>query len=428
MRIRIIRSEADYEEALRHLRAAMEDDPAPGSRQADEMEALAFLVERYEKERYPLPAPDPVQAILFRMEQANLAPRDLVPMIGSRSKVSEVLAGKRPLSITMIRALHASLGIPAEVLIGPSIVSEAKSTRTQEDEEAEAQVKWEEFPVREMMARGYFGTMPGSASSKPNEVDARELLQTWMQPLNLRVPLAAPMLLKRTLTTRAARAMNPYALSAWSMRVLLVASQNTPSVRYDPAVLTAEFMAEVARLSGLDRGPLLAQEFLFRHGISLVIEPHLARTHLDGAAIAFWMEHPVIGLTLRHDRLDNFWFCLLHELAHLKLHFWTAEGVFQANSFYDDMEAAAADPREKETDATAGEALIPLAAWRKSPASVLPTPQAVQRLANELRVHPAVVAGRIRHERNSFRLLNSLVGQGEVRRHFPQVLWKGEEG
>jgi HTH-type transcriptional regulator/antitoxin HigA len=210
------------------------------------------------------------------------------------------------------------------------------------------------------------------------------------------------------------------------MRVLLLAGRNPPPVPYDPAILSFEFLGEVARLSWSERGPILAQEFLFQHGISLVIEPHLSRTHLDGAAIAFWAEHPVIGLTVRHDRIDNFWFCLLHELAHLKLHFHGDDGGFEANQFFDDMEAEAIDPREQEADEVAGEALVPDKAWRKSPVSVLPSPQAAERLARELRVHPAVVAGRVRHARNSFRLLNNLVGQGEVRKHFPQVAWKGE--
>jgi HTH-type transcriptional regulator/antitoxin HigA len=89
---------------------------------------------------------------------------------------------------------------------------------------------------------------------------------------------------------------------------------------------------------------------LARHGISLVIQPHLPRTHLDGAAIVFRADQPIIGLTLRYDRIDNFWFCLLHELWHLRFHF---EG--EQIEFYDDLDAGAEGTQEKEADEGAGE-------------------------------------------------------------------------
>jgi HTH-type transcriptional regulator/antitoxin HigA len=90
---------------------------ADGTPEADELSLLAALVEIFEEEHYPLPPLDPVEAILFYMEQKCLRPADLVPFIGSRSRVSEVLNRRRPLSLTMIRRLHAGLGIPLEVLV-----------------------------------------------------------------------------------------------------------------------------------------------------------------------------------------------------------------------------------------------------------------------------------------------------------------------
>lgn len=428
MKIKIIRNEQDHQEAVQYLETVLGNENGQQSR--DEIETLALLVEQYEKEKFPLAMPDPVQAILFRMEQKNLAPRDLVQYIGSRSKVSEVLSGKRPLSVNMIRALHDGLGIPAEVLISTPATPQSNPVPSG-DQVNESDVKWNEYPLQEMLSRGYFDSLVGLKSSSSKTPDlafrAADIMREWMRPLKISTPLAAPALCKKTLTTRAARAINPYALSAWSMRVLLLAGSTPPPVPYEREVLTDEFLGQVARLSLLKPGPLLAQEFLFKHGISLIIEPHLPRTHLDGAAIAFWKERPVIGLTLRHDRVDNFWFCLLHELAHLKRHFWDENGDFVPEQFYDDMDAETVDPREKEADVIAGEALIPHEAWRKSPVSVLPSPQAAEKLARELGIHPAIVAGRVRHEKNSFRLLNNLVGQGEVRKHFTHVLWKGEK-
>ena len=113
---------------------------------------------------------------------------------------------------------------------------------------------------------------------------------------------------------------------------------------------------------------------------------------------------------LRFDRLDNFWFVLMHELAHLCLH--QDSGV---SEFYDDLEFEDSDPREEEADALAGEVLIPEEVWKRSAASRLRTEEAARHLAKELRVHPSIVAGRMRHHFNSYRILNRLVGQGEVR-------------
>ena len=118
MKPKIIRTESEWEAALQRVAALMEEEPEPGSAKGEELELLSLLVERYEDEHYPMDLPDPVAAIRFRMEQQGLKPRDLIPCLGSASKVSEVLAGKRGLSVAMIRNLVQELGIPAEVLIG----------------------------------------------------------------------------------------------------------------------------------------------------------------------------------------------------------------------------------------------------------------------------------------------------------------------
>ena len=136
-----------------------------------------------------------------------------------------------------------------------------------------------------------------------------------------------------------------------------------------------------------------------------------------------WIDRPVIGLSLRHDRIDNFWFCLMHELAHLSLHLEKPTGD-EPIRFYDDLDVDdQGDPREEEADKLAGEALIPEEEWKNSPASNLRTPQAAQHLARKLRIHPAIVAGRIRHAYKSYRRLNNLVGSGQVRRLFPEATW-----
>src|SRR5437763_6688795 len=112
-----IKDQESYELALAEISNLMDSDPQPGTPDADRLELLILLVQDYETKNFPIEIPDPIEAIRFRMEQQNLSQRDLVPYIGSRSKVSEVLSGKRPLSLSMIRALHTKLGIPAKVIL-----------------------------------------------------------------------------------------------------------------------------------------------------------------------------------------------------------------------------------------------------------------------------------------------------------------------
>jgi len=118
MRPKVIHSETDYRAALERIDALMHGDPDPNSPEGQDLELFSVLVERYEEEQYPMDLPTPVEAIRFRMEQQRLKNKDLVPYIGSASKVSEVLSGQRTLSLTMIRNLVKGLGIPAEILIG----------------------------------------------------------------------------------------------------------------------------------------------------------------------------------------------------------------------------------------------------------------------------------------------------------------------
>jgi HTH-type transcriptional regulator/antitoxin HigA len=116
MKTKLIKTQKEYREALKRIEKLM--DAKPRTPQGDELELLAALVDIYERQNEPIPPPDPIDAIRFRMEQEGFKPMDLVPFIGSRSRVSEVLSGRRPLTLKMIRSLHRGLGIPAEALLG----------------------------------------------------------------------------------------------------------------------------------------------------------------------------------------------------------------------------------------------------------------------------------------------------------------------
>ncbi len=117
MDIRPIRTEQDYQEALTEIERLF--DAEPGSPEADRLEVLATLVEAYEERHYPVPAPDPVEMLIYYLESRGLSRRDLEPYLGGHDRVSEVLNRKRPLTLDMIRRLHQGLGIPADILIQP---------------------------------------------------------------------------------------------------------------------------------------------------------------------------------------------------------------------------------------------------------------------------------------------------------------------
>src|SRR6266436_7059628 len=107
MEPRMIKTDSQHEETLAEVERLVALDPAPGTPEAERLELLAHLVRAYENEHYPIELPDPIEAIRFRMEHQGLTQRDLVPYFGSRSRVSEVLSGKRGLTLPMIRALHS---------------------------------------------------------------------------------------------------------------------------------------------------------------------------------------------------------------------------------------------------------------------------------------------------------------------------------
>lgn len=117
MKFKPLHTEADYEAALQAVSPFFDNEPDEGTPESDNFEMLIILIEAYEAKHYPIAPPDPIEAILFRMEQAGLKPKDLTAQIGRINRVYEILGRTRPLTLPMIRRLHADLGIPAESLI-----------------------------------------------------------------------------------------------------------------------------------------------------------------------------------------------------------------------------------------------------------------------------------------------------------------------
>lgn len=213
---------------------------------------------------------------------------------------------------------------------------------------------------------------------------------------------------------RDGKKMDAYALCAWKIRVMHLASDQKIAA-YVPGTVTQSFIQEVVRLSYLDEGPRLTREYLAKSGIHLVIEGHLSKTYLDGAALLMPDGHPLVALTLRYDRLDNFWFTLAHELAHVALHL---DGENQ--SFFDDLEAGGSSQMETEADRMASEALIPETAWVTARLTPRSTTEHIRSFASEQRISPAIPTGRIRHENKDHRLFWNLLGNGKVREVFKE--------
>ncbi|MBL0948325.1 helix-turn-helix domain-containing protein [Brevundimonas sp.] len=116
--LHILRNEADYRAALGAYEACFDKEPVPGTPEADRFELLGLLLARYEEERFPMPTSDPVEAIRFAMDRQGLQQSDLAELLGSRSRASEILNGRRELSLSQIRLLAKEWRIPAEALLG----------------------------------------------------------------------------------------------------------------------------------------------------------------------------------------------------------------------------------------------------------------------------------------------------------------------
>jgi HTH-type transcriptional regulator/antitoxin HigA len=217
---------------------------------------------------------------------------------------------------------------------------------------------------------------------------------------------------KRTLSGDAYSPATQYALYAWLGRVVQRSRKEKNKVsKYDENAINASTLKEIAQLSWFDEGPNLAIEYLNKLGVTVVIEPHLKGTMLDGAALKDIDGSPIIGLTLRHDRLDNFWFTLLHEIVHIWKH------VGRDETFLDDLDiSSTTDRREAEANRIAKDSLIPRVVWKRSEASRNPSERAIDELSRELKISPSIIAGRVRRESGNYRIFSDLVGSGEVKK------------
>lgn len=395
--LKVIRTSDEHKAYLEEVQNLLALDPQIGSTASNRLDVLLLLIEDYENKKYPIEALDPIDAILFRMHERGLKQADLVPYLGSNSRVSEILNRKRNLTIEMIRKLSIGLGLSAETLLGLTKVEESSEKN---------EIDWLKFPVNEMFKRNWLHGVDDF--KQVNKSQKAQLVKSYIEQAGFFFGAVA---FRRSILGEAQTPTSGYAIQAWLARVILSARDKKYKVKkFDPDKFTETSIREFAQLSWSEFGPLTAIEWLENRGIVVVIEPQLKGTLLDGAALKDTDGTPIIGLTLRYDRLDNFWFTLTHEVIHIWKH------LDGDDAFVDNLDVSSEDDQEAEANRLAAEAFIPRGTWRRTDAYRNPNRQNIEKLAQELRIHPAIIAGRLRKDLGNYAMFNDLIGQGQVRK------------
>jgi HTH-type transcriptional regulator/antitoxin HigA len=200
-------------------------------------------------------------------------------------------------------------------------------------------------------------------------------------------------------------------LIAWKSRVTRLAEPIIANRKIEYSGLGITWLCELVRLSTHEDGPARARDFLLNHGIVLVIEPQITGLKLDGAAFLVG-NTPVVGMTLRRDAIDNFWFTILHELAHVLLHYRTG----LSSGFFDDIDNTNVDGIEDEANDFASNLLISNEKWNRSPARISKSADVIEKFARDVGIHPAIVFGRVQKERRDYAIFSNKIGRGLVRK------------
>lgn len=264
------------------------------------------------------------------------------------------------------------------------------------------EVVWKQFPAREMARLGWFDL--------PRKADVFEKAREYF--MQAAGPQFASAYHRKKM--HGGSAPNEYALLAWQARILERARGTVEAHNPPEFVLDDRWLSDLVGLTGRRDGPKRAQNLLLSKGIILTTEKHLSGTYLDGGAMLDRTGRPVIGLTLRYDRLDNFWFVLLHELGHVFLHLMNGLRY----DFFDEEGTTGSDKVEREADQFALESLIPEAKWNECLSRFALSEEAVRIDAKNLGIDASIIAGRIRKERDDYTILRSLIGEGQVRSQF----------
>jgi HTH-type transcriptional regulator/antitoxin HigA len=260
-------------------------------------------------------------------------------------------------------------------------------------------IVWAQLPYKEMIKRKWFDLPRGA---NPIERVKEYFLHT-------AGPQFATAFHRKKM--RSGNVPNEYALLAWQARILERARSKIEAEEIGTFELDDRWLPKLVRLTKRKDGPKRARDLLADKGIVLIVERHLSGSYLDGAAMLADGDTPVVGLTLRYDRLDNFWFVLMHELGHVFLHLF--DGL--RFDFFDEEGGNDSDAIEAEADKFALDALIPEELWDQCLSRFALSGEAVKIDADMIGIDPSIIAGRIRKERGNYTILNALVGRDQVR-------------
>ena len=270
-----------------------------------------------------------------------------------------------------------------------------------------------DFPFADMNAKGWFGTRINLRKVSPAE--RVKVLEGFFGQAPQEIGLA----LHRKTNSEISPARRA-ALLSWQARVLTRARQKAALARRFEA-LPADVISQLPKLSTDKDGIRKAVEMLLGYGVILIFEPHLPKTKIDGAAMSLDKKYAVIGMSIRFDRIDNFWFVLMHELGHIALHWpkvlYTA--IIDENAGEGDD-----DTLEKEADEFAENAIMPKEKWQSSLIRFTKSAQTIEDFANRHNLHPALIAGRIRRDRG-YTDFSDMLGSGEIRANLQAAgLWE----
>ena len=274
------------------------------------------------------------------------------------------------------------------------------------------------FPFSKMKTAGWFGEEVKN-QARLSEEEKRVALTHFFD----RCPENGGRALHRK-TTSSVSDERKASLLAWQSQVLLRAQEIADKFpRFSP--IKSDVINGLAKLSSVEGGISKLIEILGSYGIIVIFEPHLPKTKIDGAALSLNNgKHAVIGMSVRYNRFDNFWFVILHELGHLVRH-W--DQVKSLGIIDEEVGTEAMELIEREADEFAENAILPKSVWKGSMVRFSKDPSQVIKFANRHAIHPALVAGRIRRERG-YREFPDLVGEGEVKEILKKNdLWRAEK-
>lgn len=339
----------------------------------------------------------------------GITQQGLAERLGLKPQQIQRYEVNRYASASLARLSEVSDALGLDLSIIPNVQKDGSNASS-----ASFDMEFDKSIIKEAVKRQWI-----SHSSDERIQDVSRIFYTWFSGLERLSSGSA--LHKRSF--RRTSTLHAQSLCAWEARILEKGHKSRPQAIFSLSC-QADLLGELREVSCSKSKLNTLPDLLGSYGISIAFERHLPKTYVDGAA--FWMEegYPLVGMSLRYDRLDNFWFVLMHELAHIFLHMHGNDNghfVDEELEFDSPLEGSDKNQQEIEANEFALAALIPSEIWENSLIRFAQTEDEVVAFANRCKVSPSVVAGRLRRERG-YQVFTNLIGQGEVRNVFERQL------